>query len=319
MKELHKLKINEALENVMPPLQEMELSLLTQSLHNEGCRDPLVVWKETGELVDGHNRYRICWKNSIPFEYVEQSFETEAQAKMWIIRNQLARRNVPDFVRCELVLPLEAELKAEAKERQGKRTDLKNIVPNLEQSKKPKRTMDQLAEMAGVSKGTFDTARKIAASADEETKEKLRSGDLSIHGAYTALKDSKNYPRDQDEILPGHTAEQILGKEKMGYQRPPDSVYDIPALHSYGNMPSEDLVLRSRAEMAQAKSSLQSEMENHVRRVFDILRAMSSASINEENIGILKALVTTENNKVLEKLDQILQTAKTAGEENENG
>ena len=317
MKGLHELKINEALENVMPPLQEMELSLLTKSLLDEGCRDPLVVWKETGELVDGHNRYRICWENNIPFEYVEQSFETEAQARMWIIRNQLARRNVPDFVRCELVLPLEAELKAEAKKRKI-RKPANSEVPNLAQQNNGK-TRDELAQIAGVSHGTLDKVRKIAASADEETKEKLRSGDLSIHGAYTALKDNKNHPRDQDEILPGHTTEQILGKEKMGYQRPPDTVYDIPALHSYGNMPADDLALRSRAEMAQAKSSLQSEMENHVRRVFDILRAMSSASINEENIGILKALVTTENNKVLEKLDQILQAAKTAGEENENG
>lgn len=320
MKGLHELKINEALENVMPPLQEMELSLLTKSLMEEGCRDPLVVWKETGALVDGHNRYRICQENGIPFEYVEMSFDSETQAKMWIIRNQLARRNVPDFVRCELVLPLEEELKAEAKKRQGQRNDLQNIPPNLAGSCGNGDSRDSLARMAGVSHGNLSKAKKIIAEADEETKEKLRAGDLSIHGAYTALKDNgaavgKNHPRDQDEILPGHTTEQILGREKMGYKRPPDSVYDIPAIHSYGNMPAEDQELRGRAEMEQAKSSLRTEMVDHVRRVSDILRAMSSASINEGNINNLKQIVTTENNKIMEKLEQMLQAARTAREE----
>ena len=76
-KKLHNLQINKSLEHAMPPLQEMELGLLTQSLIKEGCRDPLVVWKETGELVDGHNRYRVCRENSIPFTYIEMSFTSE--------------------------------------------------------------------------------------------------------------------------------------------------------------------------------------------------------------------------------------------------
>jgi hypothetical protein len=57
-KQLYFLKINPALQSVMPPLQNNELELLTQRLLAEGCREPLVIWN--GMVVDGHTRYRIC-------------------------------------------------------------------------------------------------------------------------------------------------------------------------------------------------------------------------------------------------------------------
>ena len=132
-KKVYELKVNETLEHVMPPLQEMELKLLTESLLTEGCRDDLVVWN--GTVIDGHNRYRICRENNIPFSYKEEEFDDEAAAKRWIIKNQLARRNIPDFVRCELVLPMEEELKAEAKKRQGWRKADADVLPNLVEGK----------------------------------------------------------------------------------------------------------------------------------------------------------------------------------------
>lgn len=168
-KKVYELKISETLEHVMPQLSVLELDLLQKSLLSEGCRDPLVVWD--GVLVDGHNRFRICQKHQIPFSYIEMEFESEDEAKIWIIKNQLARRNVSDYVRCELVLPLEEALKAEAKKRQGTRNDLTNFDSNLNQSEKPKRTLPQMAEMAGVSDGSFFKAKKLAEEADEITKE----------------------------------------------------------------------------------------------------------------------------------------------------
>ena len=42
-KALYELKIDESLKNAVPPLQEMELKLLTESLIEDGCRDPLIV------------------------------------------------------------------------------------------------------------------------------------------------------------------------------------------------------------------------------------------------------------------------------------
>ena len=46
--------------NLIPPLQPDEHTRLEDSLKTEGNRDPIVIWKETKLMLDGHNRYDIC-------------------------------------------------------------------------------------------------------------------------------------------------------------------------------------------------------------------------------------------------------------------
>lgn len=316
-KKVYELTISEALEHVMPPLQEMELTLLTQSLLSDGCRDPLVVWN--GMIIDGHNRYRICQEHSIPFTYVEMNFEDETEAREWIIRNQLARRNVPDYVRCEMVLPLEEKLKAQAKKRQGwKKAD---VLPNLEEGNGKRTTLHTLANMAGVSNGTFDKAKKLIDGADEETKEKLRKGEISIHRAYTEMKEKQNEaqtPWETDDveenesivekkpgdIVPGFGVKQILeSAPKVIPFRPPDSVYDIPPIEVYGNIPPDNPVLRGNVEIAHAKADLNVATEFYIQRVSDILRGMSAASRNPQNANALRELVITGFSQIMDMLN----------------
>ena len=179
-KKVYELKINETLEHVMPPLQEMELKLLTESLLTEGCRDPLTVWN--GTIIDGHNRYRVCRENDIPFNYVEMEFENQGEAIAWMIKNQIAHRNLTPFQKCEMVLPFEAELKADAKKRQGWRSDIKHNVYG-----RGRTTADILADMAGVSHGTLSKAKTVLDLGDEETLRRVRKGEISIHFAYSTL------------------------------------------------------------------------------------------------------------------------------------
>lgn len=310
-KKVYELKISDDLEHVMPPLQSMELDLLTKSLLDEGCRDPLVVWN--GTVVDGHNRYRICREKQIPFQFVEMEFTDVAAAKMWIIRNQLARRNVPDFVRCEMVLPLEAELKAEAKKRQGWRRADSDLLPNLVEGK-GKTTQQTLADLAGVSHGTLDKVKKLVNEADDETKKQLRAGQVSIHRAFTDLKDGEKLPAKAEaphqagkpgDIVPGFGVEQILGpRAEEPVIRQPDSVYDIPPIEVYGNAPSDNIGMRGTAELAHARSDLKSSTDYYVRRAGEILRGMSTASTNEENIRILRDIVTDGYEQIMSILNQ---------------
>ena len=55
-----------------------------------------MVWE--GKIIDGHNRYRICLKHDIKFDTKDITWiKTREEAKLWIISNQLARRNLtPD-------------------------------------------------------------------------------------------------------------------------------------------------------------------------------------------------------------------------------
>ena len=315
-KKVYDLQINENLAGVMPPLQETELMLLTKSLISEGCRDPLVVWDDV--IVDGHNRYRICRENGIPFSYTEMSFPDEATARLWIIRNQLARRNVPDYVRCEMVLPLEEELKAEAKKRQGQRNDIKTNIPEiLPECSKGGETREELGKLAGVSGKTIDKAKKLAAEADEETKGKLRSGDITINKAYTALKErdqSKLPPppeKHSGDLIPGYGVAQIMGGQK-DYTRPSDSVYDIDPIEVIGVMPADDPVLRGNTELAQAKAEMRTCMEYCVRKAGETLHNMTAASVNEENMELLKEIVRTGFDQIITQINKKLEDTQNA-------
>ena len=81
-------------KNLIPPLSPDEYARLEQSIIEEGCRDPLVIWKWNAIILDGHNRYEICTRHGLPFKITEMEFESRQDIIAWIIGNQLARRNL---------------------------------------------------------------------------------------------------------------------------------------------------------------------------------------------------------------------------------
>jgi ParB-like chromosome segregation protein Spo0J len=93
-----RLRIDETIRRVLMPLREDERALLEQSVLAEGIRDPLVVWRRDDELIllDGHHRYELAQKHGLSFNIVEMEFDDESEAVQWVLRNQLARRNLTD-------------------------------------------------------------------------------------------------------------------------------------------------------------------------------------------------------------------------------
>jgi hypothetical protein len=67
---------------------------LERSVLAEGCRDPIVVWREEDAIPDGHNRFHICRKHGIPFEVVRVSLPSLEAALVWQVRNQFGKRNL---------------------------------------------------------------------------------------------------------------------------------------------------------------------------------------------------------------------------------
>ena len=94
-----KLEIIPELEEFIVPLQKEEYLQLEKNIQEEGCWEPLTVWKRENKniLIDGHNRYKICNKTGISFKINEINFQNIEEAKIWILNNQLGRRNLnPD-------------------------------------------------------------------------------------------------------------------------------------------------------------------------------------------------------------------------------
>ena len=149
-KKLHTLTIDPEFRDLIPPLNDDELTMLEESIVANGCESPLIVWN--GVIVDGHNRHAICQKHNIPFAVTEKEFSSREDAMLWMLRNQLGRRNLNSYQRSDLVLKLEPLMASEAKLRKGQRTDLgQNSAPGSQMGK----TSHKLAEMAGVSHDTM--------------------------------------------------------------------------------------------------------------------------------------------------------------------
>lgn len=190
--------IDEEFKNLIPPLSDEEFRQLEENCVRDGIRDPLVVWPQedgTDILIDGHNRWKIIGKhyNSLCPLFKRMEFESREDAKEWIIRNQLGRRNIQNYVKAELVLRLKPSIAEKAQERKlaGK--------SNLDQKSVQGRTYEKLADISGLSHDTIHRAERIQKDASEEEKQALRRGETSINKVYSDLVAAENEDRRQRE------------------------------------------------------------------------------------------------------------------------
>ena len=106
---------------MLPDLTTEESKALEDSIKREGLREPLIIWKGKGILVDGHNRHEICKSLKIKYrarDIREMPFENAEAVKLWILENQAGRRNMTTFQQIEVVLALKDAIAAEAKRNQ---------------------------------------------------------------------------------------------------------------------------------------------------------------------------------------------------------
>ncbi|MCL2078355.1 MAG: hypothetical protein FWH17_00775 [Oscillospiraceae bacterium] len=89
--------IDEEIRDLLPALDGETLKSLEESILQYGCMYPLVITTLDGVenvLIDGHNRYAICTEHGIDFETSYKEFQTREDALIWVISNQVARRNL---------------------------------------------------------------------------------------------------------------------------------------------------------------------------------------------------------------------------------
>ena len=177
------ITINEQLRAFIDPLTAIEQAALERSLLAEGCRDALVLWGEV--LIDGHNRYDICTRHSIPFRTVQNtSFQSIDDVMLWMIDNHLARRSVSDFQRGVLALRkkeiVTARAAAEPKP-EKKVDDAPDAAPAP--ASPPWSTREDVAKAARVSSNTISQIERIQKAAAPALVEAVRAGTISINAA----------------------------------------------------------------------------------------------------------------------------------------
>ena len=187
------MHIEQELRDLIPPLSPEELMLLEESIVELGCRVAIDYWEETGAIVDGHHRFEICTRLGIPFKTAPLSFESIEEAKDWMARNQLGRRNLSTFQRYELTKHLQSKAKADAKDRMSagggdRRSGVANLPDPVDN---PRRARDELAAEAGMSPRQYQNCVTIDKSDDDSIKQAVRSGDMSVHAAVQTIRNKE--------------------------------------------------------------------------------------------------------------------------------
>lgn len=249
------LNINEAFRNLIPPLSDHELQCLEAEIRYwAGCYSPIITWN--GTIIDGHHRYTICKKHGLPFKIEERQFDDEHAVMIWMIDNQMGRRNITDAAKIRLALKKEDVLARQAEGRslsnlKQNNTDVENLPPREIQGK----VRDLIGQDAGVSGKTVDKFKYIEKHAPE-IADNLCTGKivdgrrLSIDGAYREVQ-----RQERKEKL--KTTEFPQGKYRVIYADPPwdyktgdnskntsdpEIHYELMSIEDICNMPVKDIV-----------------------------------------------------------------------------
>ncbi len=217
------LKINNEIMECLPHLSKDELKSLEDNILKNGIREPLVVYK--GFIIDGHNRYSIAKKYNLKFETIEYNFSSKNQALLWIIDNQLGRRNLTDFSRAELALKQKEYLANEAKERQGTRTDLENS--NIVQNSTQGRTVEHLSKIANVSRDTIQRTEYIQNNSSQSDIDELRQGTKSINKVYTETRSNNDSQYKEKTKRKKRTVEDIKREAHEYYSNNPEALKEL--------------------------------------------------------------------------------------------
>lgn len=186
------ITINDELRSFVDPLTDIEYAALERSLLAEGCRDALVLWRDT--LIDGHNRYEICQKHGIPFRTVHNNnFASLEEVMLWMIDNHLARRSVSDFQRGVLALRKKELVAARVAELPPQEEGEGDKNAPADDGSPPWSTREDVARAARVSSNTISQIERIQKAATPQLREAVRTGAISINAAANVAQ----LPEDQ--------------------------------------------------------------------------------------------------------------------------
>lgn len=239
-----KLRCDEEFKALIPPLTDEEYKTLEQSILKEGCREPILIWDIT--IIDGHNRYAICQKHNLSFDTKCIQFKNNKDAKIWIIDNQRGRRNLTvqqkldiGFKRSRLLKPKAVE---NMKVRKGNQT---GATIQISEKLEPVNLTAEAAKYAGVSTDTASKYKKIQESNNDELKEKVAAGELSINQGYKYIRYSEKI--NQQKKIPKNKTQLETSKQyKVLYADPPwdytiNKAGDGDARDHYSTMSLEEL------------------------------------------------------------------------------
>lgn len=197
---MKELKINPELRDLLPPLTNEEYKQLEKNITENGFDRNFPIMEWHGFIADGHNRYAICKKHNIEPVIGTLAYETKEEVMRWMLDIQLGRRNLSPIQRIAVAEKSRGIYEKQAKENQSEgggdkksKNYKKSVVMNSSQAifddKERNPTVRKiLSDVAGVSEDTYSKGKKILDSDNEEVKQAVLSGDMSINAGYNKIR-----------------------------------------------------------------------------------------------------------------------------------
>lgn len=216
---MKELKIDPELRDLLPPLTDEEYKQLEKNITENGFDKNFPIMEWHGYIVDGHNRYDICKKHDIT-DYVvgTLAYETKEEVMEWMLDIQLGRRNLSPIQRIAIAEKYRSIYEKQARENQLsglKQNQNETVLPNSVKRESID-TTKKLAEVANVGKETYRMGKKILDSDNEEVKEKVLSGEMSINAGYNKIKETTK----QKENINNEHATTPLSSTQKEMQKP---------------------------------------------------------------------------------------------------
>jgi len=199
--------IDPAIAALIPPLSPEEREQLEANiLSKRKCHDPIVLWNDI--ILDGHNRYEICVEHGIQFEVVEMHFKTRNEAMLWMLENQLGRRNLSPAARISLVEWKAEILKAKAQKKLAWGGRNKGISKSQNEPLSKRTSMEEethvrklLAAEAGVGEGTYHRYQQLKKYAPPQLLAQVLAGQTKIGTAYKQIQGHIRFEKDIMKLI----------------------------------------------------------------------------------------------------------------------
>ena len=165
-----------------------------------------IILDENYAILDGNSRYMACQIAGITkVPVIIKKFESKKEALLYALGLQMNRRNIAD----ESILIDTYNKLAAMKDEEGNKlfTDV------------------EIAEKLRVSPRQISKAKEVDLKATDEIKAALRAGEISLHKAYTTMKEEKNTEEMPVQEEEAQTPSEVVEETT---ESTPDAVIEAP-------------------------------------------------------------------------------------------
>jgi Predicted transcriptional regulators len=177
------LKVDPEIASLFPELDDNTYLAIKNSIQQKGQQQPIIA-AEDGTIVCGYVRYRITQELGIEPIVKVKPFATKQEMIDYALADNLERRNLNTYQKALVAIKLWEFEEKEAKNRQGKRTDILPDTLVKDFTQVAGRADEKAAKKVGISHVTMRHVQRIEQNCTEEIKHKCRTDQMTIAEAY---------------------------------------------------------------------------------------------------------------------------------------